>query len=92
MHEIIHTNVPCGYFYHLLLWLQLFKPHFQAFLPLLFAGLVSGHQLCEAAAGNCLGQLRDWLGPNIFASRLSPDQQRLMLNRLVPVHGLKGVT
>ncbi|KAK9841641.1 hypothetical protein WJX74_009256 [Apatococcus lobatus] len=66
------------------------KPHLAAFLPLLFAGLTSGHQLCEAAAGNCLGQLRDWLGPNIFASRLSPHQERLMLNRHISPPALKG--
>ena len=81
----------CAYTGNLLMWLQAFKPHLEAFLPLLFAGLASGHQLSEAAAGNCLGRLRDWLGPNIFASRLSPDQQSLMLNRLVPPPAPRGV-
>jgi hypothetical protein len=44
----------------------------------MFDGLVCGHQLCAAAAGQCLGSLRDLLGPRILAGRLTEEQQRLM--------------
>lgn len=41
------------------------------------------HQGCQAAAIAAAAFLRDWLGPRIFAGRLPPPQQELML-RFVP--------
>ncbi len=38
----------------------------------------SGHQACEAAAGDAVAFLRDWLGPRILAGRLTQQQIRLM--------------
>ncbi len=37
-----------------------------------------GHQLAEAAAGECIARLRDWLGARILAGRLTEEQQRLL--------------
>lgn len=41
------------------------------------------HQGCQAAAIAAAAFLRDWLGPRIWAGRLSPQQQDLM-QRFVP--------
>ena len=38
----------------------------------------SGHQACEAAAGDAIAFLRDWLGPGILAGRLTEQQISLM--------------
>ena len=38
----------------------------------------SGHQACEAAAGDAVAFLRDWLGPRILAGRLTEEQIALM--------------
>lgn len=58
--------------------MQAFKPHLEPFLEPLFRSLACGHQLCRAAAGACLGALRDWLGPRILAGRLSDAQAAAM--------------
>ena len=58
--------------------MQAFKPHLEPFLEPLFRSLACGHQLCRAAAGACLGALRDWLGPRILAGRLSDAQAGAM--------------
>ena len=42
----------------------------------------SGHQACEAAAGDAVAFLRDWLGPRILAGRLTEQQIRLMQSSL----------
>jgi hypothetical protein len=55
-----------------------FKPHLQAFVDPLFAGLECGHRLTEVAAGRAAARLRDLVGPGIFAGRLS-DAQRAAL-------------
>ena len=55
-----------------------FKPYLEEFIDPMFRGLVCGHRLCEAAAGQCIGKLRDWMGPAIFAGRLSEEQRRAM--------------
>lgn len=55
-----------------------FKPHLEAFLQPMFRGVECGHRLCEAAAGRCIGDLRDIIGPNIFAGRLDDGMIRLM--------------
>ncbi|KAL4425118.1 hypothetical protein ABPG77_008223 [Micractinium sp. CCAP 211/92] len=57
---------------------KVFKPHLDEFLGPLFRSLACGHRLCEAAAGRCIGALRDLIGPGIFAGRLSDEQRRLM--------------
>ncbi len=38
----------------------------------------AAHQGCQSAAITAAGFLRDWLGPRIWAGRLSPEQQALM--------------
>lgn len=55
-----------------------FKPHLQEFLEPLFRGLTCGHRLCEAAAGKCIGRMRDMVGPGIFAGRLTEEQRAAM--------------
>jgi hypothetical protein len=42
--------------------MQAFKPYLDEFLPPLFDSLACGHRLCEAAAGRCVGALRDLIG------------------------------
>lgn len=54
---------------------QAYKPHLQAFLDPLFATLACDHQLARAAAGDCVGFLRDDLGPGIFSGRLTEEQR-----------------
>jgi hypothetical protein len=56
-----------------------FKPHLEAFLQPMFRGVDCGHRLCEAAAGRCIGDLRDFIGPNIFAGRLDDEMKKLMV-------------
>lgn len=61
-----------------------FKRHLEPFLDPLFMSVQSAtHQGCQTAAIAAAGFLRDWLGPRIWAGRLSPQQQDLML-RFVP--------
>ncbi|KAI7841245.1 hypothetical protein COHA_005082 [Chlorella ohadii] len=71
---------------------KVFKPYLEDFLGPLFRSLTCGHRLCEAAAGRCIGALRDLIGPNIFAGRLSDDQRQLMQSSpdVPPPAGLFG--
>lgn len=55
-----------------------FKPHLEQFLGPMFGDLTCGHQLAEAAAGKCIAEMRDLLGPRIFAGRLTQEQLELM--------------
>jgi hypothetical protein len=59
---------------------QRFKRHLDLFLTAMFADLTCGHQLTEAAAGRCVGAMRDLLGRTMFAGRLS-DEQAVALDR-----------
>lgn len=44
------------------------------------------NQLCRAAAGKCIGEIRDAIGPNIFNGRLEDDQKELLArSKDVPV-------
>lgn len=52
-----------------------FKPYLEEFLDPMFRGLTCGHRLCEAAAGRCIGEIRDLIGPGIFEGRLSEEQK-----------------
>lgn len=61
-----------------------FKPYLEAFLEPMFRCLSCGHQLTEVAAGECIGVLRDLLGPSIFAGRLADEQQHQMSNPNIP--------
>ena len=62
-----------------------FKSHLEEILPPAFRALTSGHQLAEFAAGQCLGFIRDMIGPNILAGRLSEEQAALLrTSPLVP--------
>lgn len=49
-----------------------------ALLEPLFASLACDHQLCRAAAGKCVGRLRDFVGPGIWAGHLTDDQAAAM--------------
>jgi hypothetical protein len=52
---------------------------------------VGGHQLAEAAAGECIARLRDWLGARILAGRLTEEQQRqLATNANIPPPAVAG--
>jgi hypothetical protein len=55
-----------------------FKPYLEEFLQPMFQSLSCGHRLCEAAAGQCIGKLRDLIGPGIFEGRLDEDQKQLL--------------
>ncbi len=55
--------------------LQTFKPYLEPFIEPVFDSLTSGQQTTAAAAGEFIGQVRDLLGPNIWAGRLSVEQQ-----------------
>ncbi|PSC73633.1 ARM repeat-containing [Micractinium conductrix] len=57
---------------------KVFKPFLDEFLDPLFRSLTCGNRLCEAAAGRCIGSLRDLIGPGIFAGRLSEQQRHLL--------------
>uniref|UniRef100_A0A061QRH4 Arm repeat-containing protein n=1 Tax=Tetraselmis sp. GSL018 TaxID=582737 RepID=A0A061QRH4_9CHLO len=61
-----------------------FKPYVEMLLDPMFHSLSCGHQLAEVAAGECIGAIRDLLGPNIFAGRLSDQQQLEMSNPNIP--------
>lgn len=52
----------------------------------------AAHQNCQYAAVQTCSFLRDWLGPRIFAGRLTPEQQQLMQQRVPTsvVHATKG--
>lgn len=52
------------------------KAHLELLLPAMFKDLRCGNQLCEAAAGRCIGFFRDWLGPTILRGRLDELQRR----------------
>lgn len=54
-----------------------FKRELPRFLDPLFAALTCDQPLVAAAAGGCVSALRDWLGPGIWAGRLTPEQQAL---------------
>ena len=41
----------------------------------LFRSLECDNQLCKAAAGQCIGAIRDCIGPGIFAGRLTAEQK-----------------
>ena len=56
-----------------------FKPYLEEFLQPMFQGLSCGHRLCEAAAGQCIGKIRDLIGPGIFQGRLDNEQKDLLL-------------
>lgn len=57
---------------------QVFKRHMDDLLAPLFGSLGCEHQLCRAAAGRCIGQLRDFVGPGIWAGHLTDDQAAAM--------------
>lgn len=89
LHETIWASLPV---IAAALGNKAFKPYLELFLPSMFADLKCGHQLAEAAAGRCIGRLRDWLGPKIFAGRLD-DAQREALDsdaNIPPSVGLMG--
>ena len=58
--------------------MQVFKRHMDALLEPLFASLACDHQLSRAAAGKCVGRLRDFVGPGIWAGHLTDDQAAAM--------------
>ena len=55
---------------------QAFKPHLEPFIEPVFDSLTCGQQTTAAAAGEFIGQVRDLLGPNIWAGRLTQEQQQ----------------
>lgn len=57
---------------------QRFKAELPEFVDPMFRCLNSEHRLCQVAAGSCIAQIRDFLGPRIFESRLNEAQCRLM--------------
>ena len=57
--------------------MQTFKQHLEPFIEPLFDSLDCGQQTTAAAAGEFAGQVRDLLGPNIWAGRLTQQQQHL---------------
>ena len=59
---------------------QVFKRSMDAFLEPLFRCVVCEHQLCRTAAGACVGALRDFVGPGIFAGHLTEEQAVLLDN------------
>ena len=56
--------------------MQTFKQYVELFIAPVFDSLTSGQQTTAAAAGEFIGQVRDQLGPNIWAGRLTPEQQQ----------------
>lgn len=60
--------------------LQVFKRSMDAFLEPLFRCAACEHQLCRTAAGACIGALRDFVGPGIFAGHLTEEQAVLLNN------------
>ena len=69
--------------------MQAFKPHLAPFLEPLFASLQGGHGRAQVAAGACISQLRDMLGPNIWAGRLTEEwlQAQKQSPYVMPVAG-----
>ena len=69
--------------------MQAFKPHLAPFLEPLFASLQSSHRGAQVAAGACISQLRDLLGPNIWAGRLTEGwlQAQEQSQHVMPVAG-----
>ena len=55
-----------------------FKPFLEMFLESMFRSLSCGNRLCEVAAGRCIGELRDLIGPGIFEGRLDEEQKQLL--------------
>ena len=55
-----------------------FKPLLNDFLEPMFRGLTCGQRLCESAAGQCIGAMRDLIGPGVFEGRLLDEQRRLL--------------
>ncbi|KAL3162831.1 hypothetical protein ABBQ32_009285 [Trebouxia sp. C0010 RCD-2024] len=53
-----------------------FKQYLELFIDPVFDSLTSGQQTTAAAAGEFIGQVRDLLGPNIWAGRLTHEQQQ----------------
>lgn len=56
--------------------MQIFKQYLEPFIEPLFGSLTCGQQTTAAAAGEFIGQVRDLLGPNIWAGRLTEVQQQ----------------
>ena len=56
--------------------MQTFKRYLEAFIEPVFDSLTCGQQTTAAAAGEFIGQVRDLLGPNIWAGRLSQEQRQ----------------
>lgn len=56
--------------------MQTFKQYLELFIAPVFDSLTCGQQTTAAAAGEFIGQVRDQLGPNIWAGRLTPEQQQ----------------
>lgn len=56
--------------------MQTFKQYLELFIDPVFDSLTSGQQTTAAAAGEFIGQVRDLLGPNIWAGRLTHEQQQ----------------
>lgn len=55
--------------------MQTFKQYLEPFIEPVFDSLTCGQQTTAAAAGEFIGQVRDLLGPNIWAGRLTQEQQ-----------------
>lgn len=69
---------------------KVFKPHLDDFIDPMFISLQCGHRLCEVAAGKCIGELRDLIGPGIFEGRLHTDVQRRALHSSPDIPGPRG--
>lgn len=86
---------PSAWLYAMVLCLagkQLLKRHLEPFLKPLFLDLSCGSPLTEVAAGKAVGWLRDTLGPNIFAARLTDAQTHaLHTNPNIPPPAVSGV-
>ena len=67
-------GVSCAEVWHTAV-LQAFKPFLDPFIDALFNSLTCGQQTTAAAAGEFVGQVRDLLGPNIWAGRLTEEQR-----------------
>ncbi len=58
--------------------LQIFKRYLDELLVPLFRSLTCENQLCRAAAGRCVGAIRDCIGPGILAGRITQEQRASM--------------
>ena len=56
--------------------MQTFKQYLEPFIEPVFDSLTCGQQTTAAAAGEFVGKVRDLLGPNIWAGRLTQEQQQ----------------